>query len=346
MKYINKTNKTNKINKTNKTKKRTYNKKWVEKRKKTHKYVGGDGYGGKKPLMCSPAANGTSVVKGHTCFTPEVLLKIKKEFNKDYPQNPIRTNEVREIWQQLHDRLTATKCKGKNESCWLTLIDDSHLREQIKEHIFAPEQPPEWKSNPDEWLSNFDIFNVIKQYEEVEKDFKVIEPTSIDFYAKRRGTNVCVSIELCKFSLANWMKKGKKRFGIVFNLDKHTGPGSHWVTLFVDVPNSLLFFFDSAGDGVPTEVKKLMDNIEKQGKKMNPPVLFKQYDNDSHSHQNGNTECGMYSLFFMITMLTGKIPSKPDHVMSMEERKQLFLKEKIENNIVFDYRDLYFNHQL
>lgn len=323
-----------------------YTFKKINKKRKTKKEKGGNSQNGGKKLMCSPAANSKSVQKNSTCFTPDVLLKIKQEFNKDFPQNPIVTNEVREIWQQLHDRLTSTKCKGKNESCWLSIIDDKNLAEQIKEHIFAPEQPPEWRTKPDEWLSNFDIFNVIKQYEEVDeyKDFKATSPSCIDFDSMRKGTKMCVSEELCKFSLTGWMKKGKTKFGIVFNLDKHTESGSHWVTLFVDITNKIMFFFDSAGNGLPKEINKLMNRIDKEAKKMG--IILKRYDNDHHNHQKGNTECGMYSLFFMITMLTGKIPSQPEYVMSMDERVELFLKKKIPDKMVFDYRDLYFNEEL
>uniref|UniRef100_A0A6C0I0Q3 Ubiquitin-like protease family profile domain-containing protein n=1 Tax=viral metagenome TaxID=1070528 RepID=A0A6C0I0Q3_9ZZZZ len=316
-------------------------KKNTNKNKKIHNKMHG-GKTNKKQLMCSPAANKNTVKKGATCFSPDVLLKIKQEYNKDHPNEQINTNEVTEIWQHLHDKLATTKCKDKNESCWLDLIHDANMRKTIKEHIFAPEQPKEWKTNPDEWLSNYDIYNVARQYEDAEKDFVAISPSSIDFDSKRTGTNSCVSEDLCKFSLKNWMKKGKKRFGIVFNLDKHTGPGSHWVTLFVDTVNRFMFYFDSAGDGIPEEVKKLMDRIENQGKEMN--ITFKRYDNEEHDHQKGNTECGMYSLFFIITMLTGKIPSAPDHVMSIDERIGLFLKKKIDDKVVFDYRDLYFNN--
>ena len=323
---------------------RNYKKTQNKKMKGSRKIVRGGST--KKHPVCSPAANKTTVKKGATCLSPDVLLKIKQEYNKDYPNDKIQTSEVTEIWQQLHDKLSAAKCKDKNESCWLDIIDDVSMRKTIKEHIFAPEQPKEWKTNPDEWLSNYDIFNVIHQYEDIEKDFVAISPTSIDFDSNRKGTTSCVSEELCKFSLKNWMKKGKKRFGIVFNLDKHTGPGSHWVTLFVDAVNSVMFFFDSAGDGIPNEVKQLMDRIENEGKKMSPPIIFKKYDNNSNDHQKGNSECGMYSLFFMITMLTGILPSDPDHIMSMDERIQLFLNKKIPDKVVFDYRDLYFNKNL
>jgi hypothetical protein len=60
-------------------------------------------------------------------------------------------------------------------------------------------------------------------------------------------------------------------------------------------------------------------------------------------HQNGNTECGMYSIFFVITMLTGKTPFTGEKVMTMNERLDLFLKKRIPDEVVFDYRDLYFN---
>jgi hypothetical protein len=298
--------------------------------------------------MCSPEANKKSVDKKNTCFTPDVLLKMKSEYNKKNPRHPIHTNYAHKIWSELKKRMISTynQCRGENETCWLkSIIPDSSVYEKIKEKLYAPEQPDEWKNNPDEWLSNYDIYGVIKQYEDVEEytDFKAISPTSIDFDAKRTGTNTCVSEELCKFSLHKWMKMGKKRFGIVFNLDKHTGPGSHWVTLFVDTTNSFMFYFDSAGDGVPNEVNILMDRIEKQGREQHPAIHFKRYDNDHHDHQKGNTECGMYSLFFMITMLTGELPSEPNHIMPVDERIQLFLKKKIPDNVVFDYRDLYFN---
>jgi hypothetical protein len=51
----------------------------------------------------------------------------------------------------------------------------------------------------------------------------------------------------------------------------------------------------------------------KQGKKMRKPVNFKFYQNYPFEHQMGNTECGMYSLFFMITMLTNKMETQPTH---------------------------------
>jgi hypothetical protein len=42
-------------------------------------------------------------------------------------------------------------------------------------------------------------------------------------------------------------------------------------------------------------------------------------------------------------MLTGKTPFHKDHVMSMKERLDLFLNKRIPDDVIFDYRDLYFN---
>ena len=72
-------------------------------------------------------------------------------------------------------------------------------------------------------------------------------------------------------------------------------------------------------------------------------IEFEYFSNTRKQHQRGNTECGMYSIFFIVTMLTGKTPFYKNKVLSMDERIELFLKKKIPDEVVFDYRDLYFN---
>jgi hypothetical protein len=48
-----------------------------------------------------------------------------------------------------------------------------------------------------------------------------------------------------------------------------------------------------------------------QGKELSRPIHFKFIQNYPKTHQYSNTECGMYSLFFIITFLIGRIgPSK------------------------------------
>jgi len=327
---------------------------------------------GWKQLNCSPAVKGETV-SDTSCMVPPVLEKIKKEYNKDHPTQPITSTQPAQIWQDLHTRLN--ECR--DEKCWLKIVDDSNEQTRLKEKLFRPDQPKEWEKNPDEWLSNYDIFNVVKQYEDEYPDFKLLGPSAIDFDAVLE-TGTCVNKDICQFSLKEMMKKKKRNFGFCFNLDKHTGPGTHWVSLYLHIPSSVqggdtvntnnttktintikstvgepmdktdhpfIFYFDSAGNSVPKEVRTLMDRIAEDGKQMVPSISFRQYNNDGYDHQKGNTECGMYSIFFIITMLIGNTPFHPEY-MTFQERIDMFIgknKKKIDDTVVFDYRDLYFN---
>ena len=295
-----------------------------------------------KPMNCSPAVDGKTPIK-NSCLTPDVLVRIKNEYNKDHPTMEVVSKDPREIWTILNKRLMEDGCK--KEKCWLNQIHDTKLRKEIEEHIFAPEQPSEWKTNPDEWLSNYDIFNVIRQYEDKYPHFKFMGPTTIDFDTRLpEKNNRCVEEEICQFDLKKDMKDGIKQFACVFNLDKHYQSGSHWVSMFIDIPEKVIFYFDSAGaNNIPKEIDILVERLQTQARELDHPFQFDYFNNSKRKHQIGGTECGMYALFFIITMLTGKTPFYGNKILSMDERIELFLKKNIPDKVVFDYRDLYFN---
>jgi hypothetical protein len=255
------------------------------------------------------------------------------------------------VWWALKTRLDCLK-----EECWLEQLPDPAMKSRIRKFIFAPKQPPEWKSNPDEWLSNFDIEEVGKQYETSHPHFKLIGPTTIDFDERLpEEGGKCVLDDLCHFDLAHFIKAKKTKIGIVFNLDRHDESGSHWVTLFIDIENRFLFFFDSADNDIPPEIWVDEKGMKKRKKEKKAPLVnrimeqakaqgmtFKFYNNEGHRHQNGNTECGMYSLFFIITMLTGETPFTKG-ILSVQRRRNLFLKNRIPDKTMFGYRRMYFN---
>jgi len=285
-----------------------------------------------KKMNCSPMVAGKTPVHD-SCLTVNILQKIKEEYNKDHLDNPILSTEPTELWQELHVRLNSCE----KEECWLNQIKNKTLRQQIKEEIFAPKQPPEWKKNPNEWLSNYDILDVIHQYEKTYPEFKFIGPSFIDFDAPLDKT--CVTEELCNFNLKNYMDKNIKKIGVIFNLDRHDQSGSHWVSLFIDIPEKIIFYLDSAGSPVPREINILVKRVQKQAKELSMNLRFHQ--NYPLEHQYGNTECGMYSLFFIITMLTnqtefGKLKNK-------QEKLNLFKKKRIPDKYVEKLRDKYFN---
>ena len=302
-----------------------------------------------KKMNCSPAVK-KKQIRDDSCFTPEIFMTILKKYNEKNPNQKITEMDPKKAWVQLKSQLSC-----KKEDCLLNQLDDESMKQQIKKYVFAPKHPPDWNSNPDEWLSNFDIADVAKQYEVSHPEFKLIGPTTIDFDTRlpERGGK-CVLDDLCNFDLKHFLSAKKTKIGIVFNLDKHDQSGSHWVSLYIDIKHRFMFFCDSADNGVPPEIWKesedvnstkplpLVNRIMDQGLKMPNPIRFTFYNNEGVMHQQQNTECGMYSLFFIITMLTGKTPFTKG-VLSMKKRRDLFLKSKIPDKVVFQYRRLYFN---
>lgn len=285
-----------------------------------------------KQMNCSPIVTGQQIAN-NTCLTPIVALKIREEYNKYNSSSQIQSSEPRQILDELHEKLPTCD----SEECFLKQIKDDKLQRQIKDALFSPKSPASWKKNKNQWLSNYDIFEVLRQYEKKYPNFKFMDSNYIDFdYKLSDGT--CVEDELCKFDLKEHMKNGDTKFGFVFNLAKHNTPGVHWISLFVDVDNKIIFFLDSAGDPIPKEVMALVDRIQKQ-------VDFKFHFEQSYpmEHQYGSSECGMYALYFIITMLTGKT-SKGTMLDCNRKKISYFKKRRITDKHVEELRQKYFNN--
>ena len=290
-----------------------------------------------KPMNCSPLVKGKTAVK-NSCFTDDVLYRMKKSYNKHHHETPITASGPTKIWIELKDRMS--RCS--KEDCWLDVIEDKNERKKLDKYLFSPDHPKEWNDDPDAWLSNYDIKDVIEQYEAKYPEFVFIGPTPIDFDSKPLDMGgTCVWRELCDFSLEKYVNSGKTKIAVVFNLGKHDESGSHWVSIFIDLKNKFIFYFDSAGETIPKEIRVLKDRIVEQGKKLEPPILFDYYENYPLEHQYGNTECGMYSLYFIITMLSNQTIGGKH--LNTEDKIKYFTKVRIPDSHVFKYRKKYFN---
>ena len=252
-----------------------------------------------KKLNCSPE----NKHKEYTCYSDSDLDKLKEMWNIRHPDQPIITSDSKQIWQQLKEYY-AYVCN--KETCWVRQMTKNTKMEKELLDAFAPESPAEWNKNPNEWLSSIDILKVMNQYEKKYKCFDFLGPSPID-YDTHKLYGECVWEELCHFNLAEQIKKGHTKFGVIFNLDPHYKGGSHWVSLFINVKKKLIFYFDSAGEAIPEQIKKFVDNVIVQGNKLSVPINFKFDQNHPVEHQYGNTECGIYSLFFIVHMLEDKI---------------------------------------
>ena len=258
-------------------------------------------------------------------------MKLRNLWNARHPDATITTSDPKGIWNELKTYMSGV-CN--RESCWLkqNFVQNSKLKSELKES-FAPASPREWKKNPNEWLSSVDIINVMKQYEKAYKCFEFMGPSPID-YDTVKLYGKCVWEELCRFQLSEQIRKGKTKIGIIFNTDPHYKGGSHWISLFINVKKRIVFFFDSVGDKAPDHVMKFVHKVQEQGRAMSPPLDFTFDQNYPVEHQYGNSECGIYSLYFIIHMLEDKING---HYLKTHILKDKYIEK---------FRKIYFNPEL
>lgn len=275
-----------------------------------------------KKSNCSPSLK----KKTYSCYSHSALHKMRDLWNARHPDEKIHSSEPREIWTNLKNNLDDVCDK---ESCWLKQKFIKHnLDKELLSYTFAPKSPKIWEINPNEWLTSTDISNVMKQYEKTYPCFSFIGPSPIDYDAHEMDGE-CVWEELCKFELKDYLKEGKRKIGVVFNIDPHYLDGSHWIALFININTEKIFYFDSNGDPVPRHIKKLVKTITKQGEKED--IDFKFDCNHPFEHQQGDTECGIYVLYFLIN--------------SIKETKpfSFYKKHRISDDAMERLRKIYFN---
>lgn len=282
----------------------------------TRKLIGGSK---KTKKYCAPGKKKYSF----TCFNKKSLLKISKAWNKEHPNNKIPTKNKtgRQLWDTINKKL---RKKCSNELCW---TKQNFIKDKEISKNFKPKKPRSWNSNKFEWLSTIDIENVIKQYEDEYPNFKFIGAVPIDF-DETYGLGSCIVNELCKIDLRKMILNKVFQIGIVFNLDKHDQDGSHWVSMFIDLKKDGIYYFDSYGSPEPKEVKKLAKRLLNQAKELGKSKMV--YRVNDVRHQFRNSECGVYSINFIVEMLRG---------ITFEE----YVKDVIKDMEMNEKRDVYFS---
>jgi hypothetical protein len=235
----------------------------------------------------------------------------------------------------MFQRLTRKNptCKG-NEHCLLDAADDmtKQQKENLRRMYLRPRYPISWESDPDEWLDNFNIEAVMKQYQEACPWFRFVGVFPIDFSIPNPYNDdktKCLYPEICDISLEKEYKKGVRALGIVFNLDTHDKSGSHWVGLYCDIHNlhakgkhTWCAYFDSYGYATPAFISQLMRFFYKQDPKMK--LMY-----NGRRFQYSNSECGMYSMYFIVCMM--------NHIPFRQ-----FCKERVPDEFMLKLRSLMF----
>ena len=208
---------------------------------------------------------------------------------------------------KLHDRLGTSGIGHEHEWLELPFLMDSRVQAHLKKTAFKPELPQSWKMNPYEWLSNLEIEAVMSQYELTHPDFAFIGVFPMDF-STILDDGKCVSVEMCNIDLQRLWLMGKTHLGMIFNTDKHYESGSHWVACYVDMmpdsPNYGMSYYDSALNPVPSEISKLHKSLVKQRSDQFP------FRTNSVQKQFKNTECGIFSMFFLVCCISRRFAFK------------------------------------
>jgi hypothetical protein len=288
---------------------------------------------------CSPHISAKKT-GNKSCFDDTILLELIDAWNASNPKNPIDIgndidndlNKIRNnmrnnnqknndrnnqennnnnnnskynayLWDLLNQKMSS-KCD--TEVCWVNKKDikkhiDINTFKKIRSSI-KPLKPKKWDKNKREWLNTLDIAGVMRQYELKYPDFKFMGPVPIDFDLKTKFDS-CMISNLCKINLKKMMNDNIYKLGVIFNLDKHTQSGSHWIAMYMDIQKNIIGYWDSYGYKPPKEVKVLMNRLKEQGRELeySPKIRI-----NKKRHQFKGSECGVYSMHFIIEQLKGK----------------------------------------
>lgn len=267
--------------------------------------------------FCSPVN-----IHQSQCFSPKALKQITNIWNS------ISTSKINDSssYKAINEKFKKS-CGNNKYWLWLHHIEIYAVKKitnpkklqsiKWKLHFIAkkelkPEKPLAWYKNPNTWLSNYDIQNVMEQYSD-SKIYKYVflGAFPIDFSVINNG--VCMYSRFCNISISDYTKKCKKFIGFITNLDKHDQPGSHWTSTFIVIDPKLpaygAYYYDSIGNSIPSYVDNFLKDIKAQCEKLYPKVPFNIVKNNKQ-HQFKNTECGVFSMLFQIRWLNKHIIKK------------------------------------
>jgi hypothetical protein len=219
-----------------------------------------------------------------------------------------KTDSIVNLHKLLNDKMEMYKAKNK-EYFWCGIISSLTNNNAVKQKIrridvttLRPEMPKEWLKNKTEWLTNYDIDNVMIQYSNDKKyKYKFLGVFPIDFAVEINGK--CLYSSVCGIDIKDYIKNDIKYIGFINNLDKHDESGSHWTSTFIILdPDNINYgahYYDSTVKKIPKYIKIFIDRIKKQCNELYPKKVFKITSNDK-KHQYKNTECGVFSMVYQI----------------------------------------------
>jgi len=267
----------------------------------------------------------------NSCIDLKTLIMMVKAYNKYVIENNMKEKiillrqdlEIRDptkykkyivdnFTERFGDKCTNQRCWTKQE--FMKYLDKT-ITDVLENETFAPNGP----QGKFEWLNSLHINDTLNQFMNIYPEFMFFGAVPLDFEK--------IS-DIGKIDFDELKKIGKTKIGMIINLDTHDKDGSHWVSLFADIEKGGVYFFDSVGKPPKKEIAFFMNKIAEYCEKSGIQNVRIEYNDEQN--QYGNSECGVYSISFILRMLKFN---------SFEE----IIKHPVSDDLVNVCRPFYFN---
>lgn len=274
------------------------------------------------------------LVSSFSCLLVGEVQELLRAKNISLPEGASPLEGLR----ALHAHYGTRPTRGE-EVLWLS----DPVARRLIQGVFLPERPKSWELHPRTWLTDEDIEFVLTQYEQHIGDdvgFRYIGCHPSDFNVTADASSdpgMCVSPALCGLRVADMVRGGIHSVGVTFNTDVSTGPGQHWTACFVGIDPTNperygCFYYDSVGRKPFHSALEFMTRMrdEMVAEKLPAPAMRF----NPVRKQFLNTECGMYSIAFIVVMLTTDLPFQDvcTEVMStddaMHRLRKVFFRQR------------------
>ena len=261
-------------------------------------------------LDCAPGR----VYNNGSCLYKDELQSIIIEYNKQKKNyNNLKDTlslSKNALIENVNDIMKEYECSDNDQICWVgTKLVKKINNGEISGSVFKP-IAPEGKY---EWLSTTNINQVLEQYTNKHPDFEFYGALPYDF-------DILDELEINNINFKDLANKNKTKMGIVLNLDNHDENGSHWVAIYSELDKNRIYYFDSFGKKPGKRIRNFSNKLLKfmhsnnTNGNFNTKDFLKKYKS-SHmydirynktQHQFKNSECGVYSMNFLIRLLNGE----------------------------------------
>jgi len=252
----------------------------------------------KEDAKCAPTAKFSS----GSCIDLLVLIAMAEAYNE--------TNKEKIKMHPKLETLNPTKYKKyllkeignryenvcDTQFCWTQQDFIKKMDKLTKDELLKFTWRPEGPEGQFEWLNTTHLNEVMAQYEKAYDGFKFLGAVPMDF-------DKLPMLELDDQHIRKHVNDKITRFGIIYNLDEHWQKGSHWVASYFDLEKGYIYYFDSYGIAPEKRVRTLLRRFAVISENDFGTKLDARHN--KVRQQYGNSECGMFSLNFILKLLEG-----------------------------------------